>query len=373
MRDTYVNWSNNEPNNAGGFEHYAQFEFSNDGKQWNDMSIGNAVSWPLFEYTGSSSIIWGYYDQNGDEVIIPNVTTTSLDVSPTETTTYFVKVTTNNIECITEKTITVNPNPTAETVGDLEFCDDESDNDGNNGSITIEKEIFDSLIPKILGENQSQNEYTVTFYETIENATNGESEITFPYTNPEKAAGELHYALNTTQIFVRVQNNTTGCFNAETSFNINIKPLPITFTVDDIIVCDDDRDGFIAFNLESRTDLLRSGDENTDPNDIDNQSPNDFKITYHLSIEDANDLNNTGLVSPFTNTTKDRQTIYYRIIKTEGSNSGCYKTGEAFDIVVEALPFANTVTIGRECDGAAGDDSQDGISRLISPLFNKLF
>ena len=137
--------------------------------------------------------------------------------------------------------------------------------------------------------------------------------------------------------------------------------MPITFPVDDIIICDDDRDGFVSFDLESRTDLLRSGDENTDPNDIDNQSPNDFKITYHLSIEDANDLTNTGLVNPYTNTVKDIQTIFYRIIKTEGSDSGCYKTGEAFDIVVEALPFANTVTIGRECDGAAGDDSQDGI------------
>ncbi len=361
LRDTYVNWSNNEPNNAGGFEHYAQFEFSNDGKQWNDMSIGNAVSWPLFEYTGSTDIIWGYYDENGDEVIIPDISTSSLEVSPTQTTTYFVKVTVNGVECIAEKTITVNPNPTAETIGDLEFCDDESDSDGNNGSITIQKEIFDSLIPNILGEDQSQNDYTVTFYETNENATNGENEIIFPYTNPAKDAGEPHYALNTTQMFVRVQNNETGCFNAETSFNINIKALPITFPVDDIIICDDDRDGFISFDLESRTGLLRSGDENTDPNDIDNQSPNDFKVTYHLSIEDANDLTNTGLVSPYTNTVKDIQTIFYRILKTEGSNSGCYKTGEAFDIIVEALPFANTVTISRECDGAAGDDSQDGI------------
>ena len=29
--------------------------------------------------------------------------------------------------------------------------------------------------------------------------------------------------------------------------------------------------------------------------------------------------------------------------------------------MVEDLPVANNVTIGRECDGAAGDDSQDGI------------
>ena len=374
LKDGYINFygmNNDNPiepndccsNNIDGQENYGQFEFGNNGIEWNDIPVDDVGgnSWPLFEYTGSSDIIWGYYDENGNEVIIPNVSTSSLEVSPIQTTTYFVKVTTNGVECLTETTITVNPNPTAETIGDLEFCDDENDNDGNNGSIIIQKEVFDSLIPNILGENQSQNDYTVTFYETIENATNGENEITFPYTNPAKDAGEPHYAINTTQIFVRVQNNETGCFNAETSFNINIKALPITFPVDDIIICDDDRDGFISFDLESRTDLLRSGDETTDPNDIDNQSPNDFKITYHLSIEDANDLTNTGLVSPYTNTVKDIQTIFYRILKTEGSDSGCYKTGEAFDIVVEALPFANTVTIGRECDGAAGDDSQDGI------------
>ena len=53
----------------------------------------------------------------GNEIIIPNVSTTSLEVSPIQTTTYFVKVTVNGVECIAEKTITVNPNPTAETIG----------------------------------------------------------------------------------------------------------------------------------------------------------------------------------------------------------------------------------------------------------------
>ena len=28
-------------------------------KAWNDMSIGNGQSWPLFEYSGSSEIVWG--------------------------------------------------------------------------------------------------------------------------------------------------------------------------------------------------------------------------------------------------------------------------------------------------------------------------
>ena len=49
LKDTYVNWWTGEPNDAGD-EHYAQFEFSNNGRAWNDMSIGNGQSWPLFEY-----------------------------------------------------------------------------------------------------------------------------------------------------------------------------------------------------------------------------------------------------------------------------------------------------------------------------------
>ncbi len=112
LKDTYVNWWTGEPNDAGD-EHYAQFEFSNNGKAWNDMSIGNGQSWPLFEYSGSSEIVWGYYNADGSEEIISDVTTTSYEVeSLTETRTYFVKVTTNGVECVTEKTVTVNPNPT---------------------------------------------------------------------------------------------------------------------------------------------------------------------------------------------------------------------------------------------------------------------
>ena len=41
----------------------------------------------------------------------------------------------------------------------------------------------------------------------------------------------------------------------------------------------------------------------------------------------------------------------------------CFKTGEAFDIIVEKLPIANQVTIARQCDGDSqlDNDSQDKI------------
>ena len=70
--------------------------------------------------------------------------------------------------------------------------------------------------------------------------------------------------------------------------------------VDDILICDDDYDGVVTgFNLELRSGELRSGNETTDPNDIDNQSPDNFPITYHLSLDDANDLNSSGITSPY--------------------------------------------------------------------------
>ena len=54
------------------------------------------------------------------------------------------------------------------------------------------------------------------------------------------------------------------------------------------------------------------GNETTDPNDIDNQSPDNFPITYHLNLDDANDLNSSGITSPYES---GNATIYYRIQK----------------------------------------------------------
>ena len=371
LRNTYRNWWNDgqgliEPNNSGGAEHYAQFEFSDNGKAWNDMSIGNGQSWPLFEYSGSSEIVWGYYNSDGSEEIISDVTTTSYEVeSLTETRTYFVKVTTNGVECITEKTVTVNPNPTAEVIPDYEFCDNiENDDDGNNGSITLTKADFDALIPSILGADQAESDYTITFYTTASDASTAQNAITFPYTSPAKPTTEPHWYVNSTEIFIRVENNTTACFNADTKFNLVIKPKPIFYEVDNIILCDDDRDGRVGgFDLTLRSDELRSGNSTTDPDDEDNQSSTDFTITYHTSLEDANNLDSTGIENPdnFTIEQDNSQTIYFRIVKTSGSYSGCFVTGEAFDIIVEPLPVANDVTIARQCDGDADDESQDGL------------
>ena len=111
--------------------------------------------------------------------------------------------------------------------------------------------------------------------------------------------------------------------------------------MDDLLFCDDDYDGIVAgFDLESRTNELRSGNENSDPNDIDNQSSDNFPITYHVSLDDANNLNNLGITSPYES---GNATIYYRIQKmTNDGQLVCFKTGEAFNLIVKPLPIIKT-------------------------------
>ena len=96
------------------------------------------------------------------------------------------------------------------------------------------------------------------FIHSADDASTAENAITFPYTNPTKPSTEPHWYVNNTEIFVRVENNTTACFNADTKFNLVVKPKPIFYEVDDIILCDDDRDGRVGgFDLTLRSDNLK--------------------------------------------------------------------------------------------------------------------
>ena len=80
-------------------------------------------------------------------------------------------------------------------------------------------------------------------------------------------------------IYVRVVNNTTGCFTNHTSFDLIVNPLPAANPVSNIEECDDDTDGsaqngfYQNFDLESQTAEI-----------LGNQDPNIFSVTYHASL-----------------------------------------------------------------------------------------
>ncbi len=360
-------WQNGEPNDQDsdgiddGKEDYGHFNLAGAGKFLNDCPE-ELESKPLYEFSGTTTIKWYYEDPSnpGTFIDIP-INASTLTLSPEVTTTYFIDVTTNGIVCSTSITHTVNPFPEINAIPDYVFCDDESDGDANNGSITLQEDDFNVLRQSILGQNQNVADFTFTYHVSDENAQNGEDAISFPYTTPSKETTALHWENISTEIYVRVVNNTTGCVTSGKAFDLVVNTLPITFEVDDILICDDDYDGVVTgFNLEFRSGELRSGNETTDPNDIDNQSPDNFPITYHLSLDDANDLNSSGITSPYES---GNATIYYRIQKmTNDGQLVCFKTGEAFNLIVKPLPIIKTEFVNIEqCDDGKGSEN-DGVT-----------
>ena len=102
LSEELANWSPppnggpyGEPNDSGGAnsqsyfedgaEDYAQFDYRVN-KTWNDMrdnSSGNGDSWPIFEFIGTTEVVWGKTDPvTGADIIFDGIKTSSILRSP---------------------------------------------------------------------------------------------------------------------------------------------------------------------------------------------------------------------------------------------------------------------------------------------------
>ncbi|TVZ55467.1 gliding motility-associated-like protein [Lutibacter sp. Hel_I_33_5] len=241
--------------------------------------------------------------------------------------TIYARVTNKLNNCFSNVTsfdIIVNPLPIVNQLNDIEICDNNTD--GFVDSFNLESQTT------ILLGSQDPNKFTVTYHLTQNDADIGNNQLSSPFTNTTK---------DKQPIYVRIRNNTTNCFTSSTTFNVVVKPLPIANSVGNIELCDTDIDGFVdAFNLESQTNTI-----------LGNQDPNNFTVTYHLNFQDA-DTGNNSLSSPFTNTTKDQQTIYVRV---KNNTSNCVIATTSFNVIVNPLPVLSTINNIEVCD-----DDTDG-------------
>lgn len=243
-------------------------------------------------------------------------------------------------------TLNVDPVPDANPVLDLELCDDLNDGDGFNG--IVQSFDLEAQTAAILGTQNPAN-FTVTYHTSLADAEDGMSAIvnTSAYEN---------IVPNQQTIFVRVTNNTTGCFSFQTSFNLIVNPLPIANPAPDLEVCDDDSDGSAqngfaqGFDLESQTNGVLGG-----------QDPSQFSVTYHASISDA-ELGILPLVTPFSNSTPDRQTIYVRVFN---SATQCANGITTFDVIVNPEPMTNNVSNLSYCDDNLDGDDRNGFVQNI--------
>ena len=243
--------------------------------------------------------------------------------------------------------ITLGVEPTtAEEVNDLELCDTLDDGDGFNGIV----QTFDleSQTLRILG-TQNPADFTVTYYTSAANALSGSGSIanTTMYENT---------TANLETIFVRVENNSSGCFTAQTSFDIIVNPLPVANFVEDLEVCDDNTDGSAQNGFSQSFDL-----ELQTPGILGTQNPTQFSVTYHASLADAQ-ANILPLGSPFSNSVPFSQVIYVRVYN---ASTQCTNGISNFNAIVNPEPTTQNVSNLSYCDDDTDGDDTNGFVQNI--------
>lgn len=166
--------------------------------------------------------------------------------------------------------------------------------------------------------NQNPENYNISYYTAENDALLGNNAIPNP-TNYENISDPQ-------AIWIRLENvnSPVACFlTAEFSISVanaaqvNFSPMPLQ-------VCDTNNDGFAEFDLT------------TSISDITFNNP-DISVSFHESQNDA-ETNTNPLLTPFTNTVEDNQTLFFR---TEEAGNGCSFTG-VLDLEVLENPVLDT-------------------------------
>ncbi|MBT8270416.1 MAG: choice-of-anchor L domain-containing protein, partial [Bacteroidia bacterium] len=217
--------------------------------------------------------------------------------------------------------LVVNPLPTVNSPGALEFCDD----DVADGSISIDLTDYDDNI------GSGGPEILVSYHFTQAEAESGNNPIPSPYVN----------STSPETIYARVENSLTGCINT-TSFTIEVLDRPVVDpqTIPALNACSADDDGFGTFDLTEVIPDILSG------------LSDDVTITFHETQDDAeNGTNAIADETNYENTIENVQTLYIRI---ENDENGCFT-------VVPVELHTNLLITGIDnsdyhlCDDESGD------------------
>ncbi|GAL76946.1 hypothetical protein JCM19275_266 [Nonlabens ulvanivorans] len=257
-------------------------------------------------------------DNGANPVTLPYIATTT-------TQTLFARISNNNNEDCYDTTsfdIEIFAQPTANSVNNLEVCDDDFD-----GFQTFDLSIQTPLIL----DTQSTADFTVSYHESQADADSGNNPLSTTYTNTTAFSEN---------IFARVVNsNETSCVDT-TSFDLIVNPKPVANDTN-AFQCDEDGvlDSRTIFNLSEFDETITA-------------SATGVIVTYHINQSDADNnqspLDNTS----YTNTTP-LQIVYARV--TDDTTS-CYTTSQ-ITLSVSASDAQDTILTGCDDDGVA-----DGIT-----------
>ncbi|RXJ50627.1 T9SS type B sorting domain-containing protein [Gelidibacter gilvus] len=205
------------------------------------------------------------------------------------------------------------------SIESVTYCDTDQD-----GITDIDLSSFSGAVAN------GEDGYIVRYYETQDDADKNINVLPNFYTNTS----------NPLRLYTRTTSRATGCSDIK-SFKITVLPAPETHTPEDIIICDDDQDGFTIIDLSTTINELVA-------------EKNNRSFSFHESFEDAE--HNTEAISNITNYRASTQTLYARV---ENQLTGCHSI-EPIKIIVNTLPVFTAISDFIYCE-----NSSDGFGEFI--------
>src|SRR5690554_2545609 len=210
------------------------------------------------------------------------------------------------------------------TISPLEVCDDDYDG-------SAEFNLTDALSDIMNGLDLSL--HTVSYHPTQNDARLDENAIG-NFANYDSASGS---------VWVRVEDDQTGCFDV-VELALVVNPLPVVSLpeVERYVLCDDDQDGYMVFDLESRIAGIVNGQAG-------------LTVSFHDTYADA-ESNTAAYEYLHQNNEPTVETVFVRV----QTQKGCFVI-TLMDLVVEPLP----VLVPAAEPIAACDGDGDGLGALI--------
>ncbi|MDI9258551.1 T9SS type B sorting domain-containing protein, partial [Flavobacterium sedimenticola] len=243
--------------------------------------------------------------------------------------------------------LNVNPAPVAPVnLADITVCD--YDNNTQNGQFLVNLTIRTNDV--LAQQPLAASNYTVTYHDSLLNAQNDLA------INPATS----YYATNGQTIWVRVEDNTTGCYNIGTFLVVINAPLLLT-TPAPLSLCDNDatpNNQFTEFDLTVK-----------DAEISQNLNASGYTVTYYPSLTDAqNGTNVITTPTAYTNTTAAVQTL--GVVVTTPAPASCQSI-TTLDIRVLPVPTPNTnpAPLAPQCDNNNPGDMMEVFDLTVNAAY----
>lgn len=292
-------------------------DIDNDGiEEFNFASIAGGIV-----HTLPFNITVDFYLTEDDRNNQVNAVDTSVPFFPTSNPqTIYLGLTSDTCYDVAEIDLILLPVQEFQIISNQTVCDEDQD-----GITTTELTQFNTLV------TDGQTGFTVTYFLSEADATNNTNALPSFYTNTS----------NPFTVYTRIESNATGCADTDNAFEITVLEAPITSPPSDIIICDDDQDGFFTVNLLDVIPQIVS-------------STSERQISFHTNQTDAD--NGTNTITNETAFNAQTQLVYIRV---ENTVTGCHST-ENLSITVNTLPVFSAIESYIICE-----DSSDGFAGFL--------